>query len=62
MGAKVEEDSKGFGYGLNWIKDLEANYNSRINNDDFPFEILHKQLAMNDEHSFQEFTLKNIKI
>ena len=62
LGIKVEKESKGFGYGLNWIKDLEANYNDRTEKDDFPFKILHNQLTPQKDHFFQEFILKNVKI
>lgn len=61
MGVKAEKDSKGFGYGLNWIKDLEINYNDRTNKN-YPFKIYHNQLTPENDHSFQEFTLENVKI
>lgn len=62
LGTKVEKESKGFGYGLNWIKDLEASYNERTEKDNFQFQITHNQLTPENEHSFQEFILKNIII
>lgn len=62
LGSKVEKESKGFGYGLNWIKDLEANYNERIEKEKFRFKISHNQLTPKRDHSFQEFVLNNVKI
>ncbi|GAB5564429.1 MAG: hypothetical protein Wins2KO_14920 [Winogradskyella sp.] len=62
QGSKVNKDSKGFGYGLNWIKDLEASYNERIDSEASTFEITHNQLTPEKDFSFQEFILKNLKI
>lgn len=62
MGVKAEKDSKGFGYGLNWIKDLEVNYNDRADKKNHPFKISHNQLTLKNEYSLQEFTLENLKI
>ncbi len=62
MGTKVEKDSKGFGYGLNWIKDLEVNYNTSLNINKEKFIITHKQLTPEKDFSFQSFELNNIKI
>ncbi|PQJ78515.1 ATP-binding protein [Polaribacter porphyrae] len=62
QGTKVDKESKGFGYGLNWIKVLESSYNDRIEKEDSNFEITHNQLTPNSEHSFQEFILKNLRI
>jgi len=63
FGTKADKESKGFGYGLNWIKTLEANYNlsmqNRINSE---FRINHNQITSEAGLSFQEFVLENIKI
>ena len=64
MGSKLDESTKGFGYGLNWSKTLESSYNSILNlNGDNAFNISHKQIKANDDsgnEAFQEFSLNNI--
>lgn len=64
MGSKLDESSKGFGYGLNWAKTLEANYNSLMQFETGKeFEITHRQIHANDslnKEGFQEFTLSNL--
>lgn len=63
MGAKLDPSTRGFGYGLNWSKTLESNYNSLMNLDNEKFKITHSQIRANDNsgrEAFQEFTLCNI--
>ena len=58
MGAKADENSKGFGYGLYWIKTLENSYNTL--HEDNKLEITHEQIESKNNLSFQKFTIKNI--
>jgi len=64
MGSKLDNSSKGFGYGLNWAKTLESNYNSLIQFEPGnEFEITHRQIHANDSlgnEGFQEFSLNNL--
>ncbi len=64
MGSKLDESTKGFGYGLNWSKTLESSYNSMLHLDgDNAFKISHKQIKSNVQErneAFQEFSLYNI--
>lgn len=63
MGTKVDHTSKGFGYGLYWIKTLENSYNTLIENSDFEkLEIIHEQIGSDNNLSFQKFTIKNINL
>lgn len=63
LGTKVDESSKGFGYGLHWVKTLENNYNELLQNDENEyFEVVHNQINSEGGLSFQEFILENIKI
>lgn len=63
LGAKVNKESKGFGYGLNWIKTLETNYNqSLLEGKESEFRISHNQITSHNGLSFQEFILENLKI
>lgn len=63
MGIKVDENSKGFGYGLYWIKTLENSYNTLFeNNNDIKLEIVHEQILSKTNLSFQKFTIKNINL
>jgi len=63
LGTKADELSKGFGYGLYWIKMLENSYNNIIDNDvDNQLKVTHKQVHENSEYSFQEFTIDNVEI
>ena len=65
MGSKANRNSKGFGYGLSWIKDLEKDYNTYSNKNETSlqnlFEIKHKQKQTEVESiSYQNFILKNL--
>jgi hypothetical protein len=63
MGSKMDSNSKGFGYGLNWAKTLESNYNSHLNlNPIERFTLTHQQTipSSNPSFAFQEFALNNI--
>ncbi|MCL6267445.1 hypothetical protein [Flagellimonas myxillae] len=61
-GSKVNKDSKGFGYGLRWAKDLEANYNALVKGND-EFKINHVQVKSSSPgFSYQHFELENLKI
>jgi signal transduction histidine kinase len=65
LGKKANPNTKGFGYGLNWVKTLEASYNNVFL--DFgknAFQVTHNQIKneMLDNISYQEFILNNIKI
>lgn len=63
MGTKANENSKGFGYGLYWIKTLENSYNTLTeNNDDIKLQIVHEQISSQSNFSFQKFTIKNINL
>lgn len=61
MGVKVDETSKGFGYGLYWIKTLENSYNTLVeNNDDEKLKISHNQSESKTNIAFQKFSIHNI--
>jgi K+-sensing histidine kinase KdpD len=63
MGTKANENTKGFGYGLYWIKTLENSYNTLSeNNDDIKLQIVHEQIPSQSIFSFQKFTIKNINL
>jgi hypothetical protein len=66
LGAKANSDSKGFGFGLYWAKNLEFHYNDLINElpgEQDRFQILHEQLGASDpQFAYQKFTLKNVII
>jgi K+-sensing histidine kinase KdpD len=63
MGSKVDPSSKGFGYGLSWVKTLQANYNTLLRNEsESEFKVQHNQLYESNGLAFQEFILDNIKI
>ncbi|MGV1012923.1 MAG: hypothetical protein ACOYBS_10785 [Flavobacterium sp.] len=63
LGIKADENSKGFGYGLYWIKTLESSYNTLFeNNEDNKLQIVHEQIASKTNLSFQKFTIKNINL
>lgn len=63
VGSKVDPSSKGFGYGLSWVKTLESNYNELLRTtEDKEFKVCHNQLYQSSGLAFQEFILENIKI
>lgn len=63
MGTKADENSKGFGWGLYWIKTLENSYNALSeNNEHYKLEIIHEQIETRTNISFQKFTIKNINL
>lgn len=63
MGTKADENSKGFGYGLYWIKTLENSYNTLLeSNEENKLEIVHDQIESKTNLSFQKFTIKNINL
>lgn len=63
MGSKVDPSSKGFGYGLSWVKTLQTNYNELLRNEsESEFKVYHNQMIESNGLAFQEFTLENIKI
>lgn len=63
LGTKADDLSKGFGYGLYWIKMLENSYNNIVENDtDNQLKITHKQQHHSALYSFQEFVIDNIEI
>ncbi|TAE83229.1 MAG: hypothetical protein EAY81_08575, partial [Bacteroidetes bacterium] len=66
LGIKVDENSKGFGYGLYWAKLLEFNYNvinQSIENMDENFSVQHKQInSASADIGYQEFSLNNLII
>ena len=63
MGTKADENSKGFGYGLYWIKTLENSYNTLLeSNEENKLEIVHNQIESKTNLSFQKFTIKNINL
>jgi hypothetical protein len=63
MGSKVEPTSKGFGYGLSWLKTLEINYNELLRNEsESEFKVYHNQKLEADGLATQEFILENIII
>jgi K+-sensing histidine kinase KdpD len=62
LGAKANSSSKGFGYGLNWLKTLESNYNEVLQLE-CPFRVIHEEKnSPSSSNAFQVFTLKNIKL
>ena len=62
-GSKADENSKGFGYGLYWIKTLENSYNNIIEyTNETIFKITHNEMNENKGFAFQKFIIDNIKI
>lgn len=66
LGAKVNAESKGFGFGLYWAKNLEYHYNNLCDIEpESPnaFSIVHEQqVSSNPGLAYQKFILKNIRI
>lgn len=63
MGVKADENSKGFGYGLYWIKTLESSYNTLFeNNEENKLQIVHEQIPSKTNLAFQKFIIKNINL
>jgi len=63
LGAKANENSKGFGYGLYWIKTLENSYNTLVDSkDENRLRINHTQMANSNNQAFQKFTIENINL
>lgn len=63
MGIKADENSKGFGYGLYWIKTLESSYNTLFeNNEENKLQIVHEQISSKTNLTFQKFIIKNINL
>jgi len=66
LGAKANTESKGFGFGLYWAKNLEFHYNDLINElpgEQDRLQIIHEQVDSNNEgYAYQKFTLKNLII
>lgn len=61
MGTKVNENSKGFGYGLYWIKTLENSYNTLAENiPEERLKISHTQISPKSNNSFQKFIIENL--
>ncbi|RAR75688.1 histidine kinase [Flavobacterium aciduliphilum] len=63
MGSKVNENSKGFGFGLYWIKTLEDSYNNLIQNTtENRLLISHEQILTKKNTAFQKFKIENINL
>lgn len=63
LGFKVDPESKGFGYGLYWVKTLESSYNTLVlSKVEDQLEITHEQQVTDSQITFQKFTVKNIKL
>lgn len=63
MGVKVDETSKGFGYGLYWIKTLENSYNTLVENEtEEKLKITHTQLESTNTNTYQKFTIHNLNL
>ena len=63
LGNKVLENSKGFGYGLYWLKMLIESYN-QLNDtvEHNSLEILHRQEKIDKFTARQKFSLKNLNL
>lgn len=63
LGVKVDEFSKGFGYGLYWIKTLENSYNAlQENNENDKLKISHIQMETKSNIAFQKFIIENLNL
>jgi len=63
LGSKVNPDSKGFGYGLYWLKTLENSYNTIVNSKpEMQLRITHQQQNEDRQFAFQKFTVENINL
>jgi hypothetical protein len=63
LGCKVDPESKGFGYGLYWIKTLESSYNTLTNAKiEDQLSVIHEQQVVDIQFAFQKFTVVNINL
>lgn len=63
LGNKVLENSKGFGYGLYWIKMLAHSYNELLNSEkEYKLEVIHNQEIIDKFTAVQKFTIKNLSL
>lgn len=63
MGTKVDEKSKGFGYGLCWARTLEAYYNEMLDNPIAErLRVVHAQYPTEENEAIQVFLISNLKL
>ncbi|MEX2410760.1 MAG: hypothetical protein WD607_05190 [Candidatus Paceibacterota bacterium] len=63
MGSKVDKNTKGFGYGLFWVKTLENSYNELKNSREVDdFKVMHNQILRPDGYAMQQFIIDNIDV